>query len=114
MKASLALSERTYRCEHCGLFADRDLNAAADPASLVGSVTSTGTASGAGTSTLFPRGSHADAQGDDKFMPSGRWSSTNCEDGSTAPRGPQGQQRRTVTVTRQRVAPKPVLVGSDR
>lgn len=111
VKAKLALSERTYRCEHCGLFADRDANAAANLASLVESVTDTGTASGAGTSTLLRRGSHANAQGDDKFMPSGRWSSTNCEGGSTAP---QGQQRRTVTATRQRVAPKPVLVGGDR
>jgi putative transposase len=28
VKAKLALSERTYRCEHCGLTADRDINAA--------------------------------------------------------------------------------------
>ncbi len=27
-KAKLSLSERTYRCEHCGLQIDRDLNAA--------------------------------------------------------------------------------------
>jgi putative transposase len=108
VKAKLPLSERTYRCEHCGLVADRDANAAANLASLVESATSTGTASGAGTgqgSTL------ANAQGDDKFMPSGRWSSTNCEDGSTAP---HKEQRRTATAARQQVAPNPVLVGSDR
>ena len=28
MKAKLSLSERTYRCESCGLVLDRDLNAA--------------------------------------------------------------------------------------
>lgn len=28
VKAKLSLSERTYRCEHCGLTIDRDLNAA--------------------------------------------------------------------------------------
>ena len=108
-KAKLSLSERTYRCEHCGLVVDRDANAAANLASLVESVISTGTASGAGTSTLL-WASRANAQGDDKFMPSGRWSSTNCEDGSTAP---HGEPRRTVTAPRQRVAPKPVLIGSD-
>ena len=80
VKAKLTLSERTYRCEHCGLVADRDANAAANLASLAEAVTSTGTASGAGTG----QGNLANAQGDDKFMPSGRWSSTNCED-STAP-----------------------------
>jgi putative transposase len=94
VKAKLSLSERTYRCEHCRLVIDRDANAAANLACLVETVTSTGTASGAGTSTLLRRGSRANAQGDDKFMPSGRWSSTNCEDGSTAP---QRQLCRTVT-----------------
>lgn len=28
MKAKLALSERTYQCESCGLVVDRDVNAA--------------------------------------------------------------------------------------
>ncbi|MDQ2760605.1 MAG: transposase, partial [Actinomycetota bacterium] len=28
VKAKLPLAERTYRCEHCGLVLDRDLNAA--------------------------------------------------------------------------------------
>jgi IS605 OrfB family transposase len=35
VKAKLLLSERTYRCERCGLVADRDLNAARNLASLV-------------------------------------------------------------------------------
>jgi IS605 OrfB family transposase len=62
VKAELSLSERTYRREHCGLVKDRDVNAAANLASLA-EAASTGTASGAGTgqgSTL------ANAQGDVK------------------------------------------------
>jgi putative transposase len=35
VKAKLPLSERTYRCECCGLVADRDLNAARNLAKLV-------------------------------------------------------------------------------
>jgi putative transposase len=34
VKATLSLSERTYRCEHCGLQIDRDLNAAHNLAAL--------------------------------------------------------------------------------
>jgi len=108
VKAKLSLSERTYRCEHCGLVADRDANAAVNLVSLVESVTSTGTASGAGTGTPLPRGNRANAQGDDRFMPSGRWSSVNCEDGTSS------ELDRTVTAARQRATPQPVLVGSDR
>ncbi|MDA8073365.1 MAG: IS607 family element RNA-guided endonuclease TnpB [Actinomycetota bacterium] len=105
VKAKLSLSERTYRCEHCGLVADRDLNAAANLASLVESVTSIGTASGAGTG----RGKlPVNAQGEERYMGSPRCSSTNCEDGTSA------ELEKTVTATWQQVAPKPVLVGSDR
>ncbi|GAB3558925.1 putative transposase [Actinopolyspora lacussalsi] len=35
VKAKLRLSERVYRCEHCGLVLDRDLNAARNLAALV-------------------------------------------------------------------------------
>jgi putative transposase len=108
VKAKLPLSERTYRCCHCGLVIDRDLNAAANLASLVETATSTGTASGAGTSTLLRRGSRANAQGEERFMGSPRCSSTNCEDGTGS------TPDKTATATRQRVAPKPVLVGGDR
>jgi putative transposase len=38
VKAKLTLSERTYRCERCGLEADRDLNAARNLAALVNSL----------------------------------------------------------------------------
>ncbi len=38
VKAKLPLSERTYRCEHCGLVADRDLNAAWNLAQLVAAI----------------------------------------------------------------------------
>ena len=48
VRAELSLSERTYRCEHCGLVIDRDLNAAANLAGLVEAYGTTGTASGAG------------------------------------------------------------------
>ncbi len=108
VKAKLSLSERTYRCERCGLLIDRDLNAAANLASLVEAYTSTGTASGAGTGqdTLL-----ANAQGEERFMGSPRCSSTNCEDGTP---GPQDQRHKTVAATRQQVAPKPALVQSDR
>jgi putative transposase len=108
VKAKLSLAERTYRCEHCGLVIDRDANAAANLASLMESVSSTGTASGAETGQ---DSALVNAQGDDKFMPSGRWSSTNCEDGSTAP---HKEPHRTVTAARQRPAPKPILIESDR
>ena len=108
VKAKLSLSERTYRCCHCGLVIDRDLNAAANLASLVEAVTSTGTASGAGTGTLLRRGSRANAQGEERFMGSPRCSSVNCEDGTGS------KPDKTATATWQRVAPKPVLVGGDR
>ena len=35
MKTTLALSQRTYTCEHCGLVIDRDLNAAANLADQI-------------------------------------------------------------------------------
>jgi putative transposase len=104
-KAKLSLAERTYRCD-CGLVLDRDLNAARNLAGLVEAVT--GTASGAGTG----RGAApANGRGEERFMGSPRCSSPNRQDGSPAP--PE-HGRRTVTATRQRVAPGPVLVGSDR
>jgi len=37
LKAKLALSERTYRCERCGLVMDRDINAARNLLSLAAS-----------------------------------------------------------------------------
>jgi putative transposase len=37
VKAKLALSERTYRCDHCGLVLDRDVNAARNLLSLAAS-----------------------------------------------------------------------------
>jgi putative transposase len=41
-KAKLSLSERTYRCEHCGLQIDRDLNAALNLAALATRVAGSG------------------------------------------------------------------------
>jgi putative transposase len=40
VKAKLRLSERTYRCQHCGLVLDRDLNAARNLAALAGGASS--------------------------------------------------------------------------
>jgi putative transposase len=89
VKAKLALSERIFSCEHCGLVIDRDANAAANLAGLVKATT--GTASGAGTS----RGAaSANAQGEESFMPPGRCSSQNCEDSA-------GQPGRTATASAQ-------------
>ncbi len=41
-KATLALSERVFRCEYCGAVLDRDLNAAANLAALVAAVAGSG------------------------------------------------------------------------
>src|SRR2546425_3579506 len=49
-KATLALSERVFRCEHCGAVVDRDLNAAANLAALVTA------AAGSGPEALSARG----------------------------------------------------------
>ncbi len=49
-KATLALSERIFRCEHCGAVVDRDLNAAANLAALVAA------AAGSGPEALNARG----------------------------------------------------------
>lgn len=93
VKATLSLTQRTYRCEHCGLVIDRDVNAAINLASLVEAV---GTASGAGTGrNPVP----ANAQQEERFMPTGRCSSPNCEDG-TGPTGPD----KTATAAEQSTA----------
>ena len=42
VKAKLTLTERTFRCETCGLVLDRDLNAARNLAKLVESVAQSG------------------------------------------------------------------------
>ncbi|MGI8903518.1 MAG: zinc ribbon domain-containing protein [Solirubrobacteraceae bacterium] len=42
VKAKLLLRERTYRCEHCGLTIDRDLNAAVNLAALTETVLPSG------------------------------------------------------------------------
>ncbi|MGH9077199.1 MAG: zinc ribbon domain-containing protein [Acidimicrobiales bacterium] len=109
VRAKLSLAERTYRCEHCGLVLDRDRNAAANLASLVEAHTSTGTAAAAGASTLAPQGSAANGRGEERSMGSPRCSSMSRQDG-TGPSRPD----KTATATRQRVAPGPVLVESDR
>jgi putative transposase len=107
VKAKLPLAERTYRCEnpacanHGGI--DRDLNAAINLAALADAVSGTGSGPGTG------RGDLAYAQGEERSMDSPRCSSINCEDGTGSP-----EPDRTVTATRQRVAPKPLLIGSDR
>ncbi len=93
VKAKLPRTQRTFRCGHCGLVIDRDLNAAINLASLVEAV---GTASGAGTGrNQLP----ADAQGEERFMPNGRCSSMNCEDG-TGPTRPD----KTATAAEQSTA----------
>jgi hypothetical protein len=61
VKAKLALSERSYNCDSCGLVKDRDHNAALNLAALVAV---TGTASGAATDQR----QLVNAQGEAKFM----------------------------------------------
>jgi len=93
VKTKLSLVERVYRCDHCGLVIDRDLNAARNLASLVEALDA-GTASGAGTSRdTIP----AHAQGEEKAMASARCSSTNCEDST-------GQPDQTATAAEQSTA----------
>jgi len=79
VKTKLPLAERTYNCEQCGLVIDRDHNASINLAALAAR---TGTASGAGTG----QSDLATGRGEDKSMPTGRWSSQNRQD-STAPAG---------------------------
>ncbi|MFZ2056609.1 MAG: zinc ribbon domain-containing protein [Acidimicrobiales bacterium] len=105
VKAKLPLACRCYRCDHCGLVIDRDRNAASNLASLAGTIATTGTASGAGTS----QHRLANGRGEERSMGTPRCSSPNRQDG-TSPTRPD----KTVAATRQQVAPNPVLVGSDR
>ena len=51
VKAKLPLSERTYRCERCGLVLDRDENAARNLAALVLTQTSAEVVAGSGPET---------------------------------------------------------------
>ena len=105
-KPSLTLAERTFICEACGLVIDRDLNAALNLAALVRAVV-TGTASSGGNRP----GEHpAYAQGEERSTGSPGCSSLNCEDGT----GRTSRPDRTATAARQRTAPEPVLIGSDR
>jgi len=104
------LRQLGYECAWYGstlVVADRGSNAAANPACLAESVETIGTASGAGTGQGDPL---ANAQGEERCMGSPMCSSANCEDGASV------ELDRTVTATRQQVAPKPepVPVGSDR
>jgi len=95
-------SRRFHAGVRCGLVIDRDADAAANLAPLIEAVKSTGTASGAGTS----QGDLANGRGEERSMGSPGCSSTNRQDGT-------GRSRpdKTVTATRQRVAPKPVLAS---
>lgn len=105
-KPSLPLAERTYRCEDPGCAnhrcIDRDLNAAINLAAVVGAGSGTGSGPGTGQGDL------ANGRGDQRSMGSPRCSSMNRQDGTGS------KSDRTVTATRQRVAPEPVLIGSDR
>jgi putative transposase len=104
-KPSLPLSERMFICEACGLVIERDLNAALNLAALVRAVL-TGTASSGGNR---PGERPACAQGEERSTGSPGCSSLNCEDGTS-----RSRPGKTATVARQRVAPEPALVGSDR
>lgn len=83
VKAKLPLSERTYRCEVCGLVADRDLNAAANLAALAQHV------AGSGPETPNARGPDARPG---LAMQTGmkREAGTGQHPGKTGTAGPQG------------------------
>ena len=105
-KPSLPLSERTFRCEACGLVVDRDLNAALNLAALVRAIVP-GTASSGGNR---PGARLACAQGEERSTGSPGCSSLNCEDGT----GRSARPGKTATAARRRAAPELVLIGSDR
>jgi len=103
VKAKLPRSQRSFRCGRCGLVIDRDVNAAINLASLVEAV---GTASGAETGqNPVP----ANAQGEERFMPTGRCSSTNCEDGTGPTRlGKTAAAAEQSTAARENATPCPL------
>jgi hypothetical protein len=105
-KPSLPLAEREFVCKACGLVIDRDLNAALNLAALVRAGTE-GTASSGGNR---PDESPAYAQGEEKSTGLPGCSSLNCEDGT----GRSPRPGKTATAARQRTAPEPALIGSDR
>ena len=94
VKTKLALSERSFCCEHCGMVLDRDHNAALNLASLAEANSTNRTASGAGTG----RGTApANAQGEAKYMATARCASANCE-------GSAGRPGRTATAAERSTA----------
>lgn len=105
-KPSLPLAGRMFVCKACGLVIDRDLNAALNLAALVPAVI-TGTASSGGNRP----GEHpAYAQGEERSTGLPGCASPNCEDDTS----PASRLGKTATAARQRAAPEPVLIGSDR
>lgn len=59
-KTTLTLAERIFRCTHCGLEIDRDLNAAINIAALAAAITSTPSPADAGDEKRQPNGAGGD------------------------------------------------------
>jgi len=76
VKSKLSLSERTYRCETCGLVIDRDCNAALNLASLVQATIQVPPVEAGTRRDTIP----AYAQEEERYMAAARCSSANCED----------------------------------
>jgi putative transposase len=84
VKTKLSLSERTYRCEFCGLVADRDLNAARNLAAFAQHLVA-----GSGSETRNARGPDA-RPGPARQTGTKREAGTGRHPGKTGTVGPQG------------------------
>ena len=89
MKAKLALAERTYQCEACGLVLDRDVNAARNLLSLAASGAER---RNAGRGTRRPRPARHDPPNPEPGPPHGDQTGTAARQQAAAARAPLSTQ----------------------